>query len=563
MKLNNSFFLLIIISLSTWHCGHLATFSDDPFSQQPSVDLVEPTDGTELSSLEKVSLHFSSAVDAATVQNNSFLIFQTAEADLSALNASDVLSTISAGDIRSIEGIYVVSDHAQQAEWRPKAPLVAGVEYTILVTSDVQTSDHYPLNQTPGASTTLFVSHFTLLDTSTATTATDDSQTSDATSISAVTSSAPASLVLNEIYYDDTQSDTDGHEFVELFGTPGSDIGGYSLRFINGSDGTQTDEIVFSQGTLISADGFFVVADTKTGSSSETYVANADFLNNFDPQNGPDSIQLLNTSGFVIDVVGYGSDLPDQDESGNNVFEGTSATDVTAGQSLSRVSGVDTNNNFSDWFVNLTPSPGTGDVQTVSVQTASTDTTESTDSTITSSESEQSSPSTDTSVTSSVAWSAPSEVYFTEVVTDPQQDWNDTSGGDGIAFDNIPGNGTVGSTDEWIEIKNGRGESVNLSGWSLQMLDGTDQTLSFDSSTATFIFSEGGSVSNFQADEYLTIGNPEGDIKNTVSLALYDDQNTLVDSVSITDGNADSPSDESYQLGDDGTWNMGEATIGF
>ncbi|MBI4412009.1 MAG: hypothetical protein HY541_05960, partial [Deltaproteobacteria bacterium] len=155
------------------------------------------------------------------------------------------------------------------------------------------------------------------------------------------------------------------------------------------------------------------------------------------------------------------------------------------------------------------------------------------------------------------------DIHFTEVVTDPQQDWSDTTGGDAIAFDSIVGTGTVGTTDEWIEIKNGRDETVDLTLWRLEMLDGTDAAELFSSSSASFVFFDGGDINNFQPDEFLVIGNPSGDLKNEVTLQLFDGSDFLVDELVIDDANASGISDESYQLTDDGNWGMGEATVGF
>ncbi len=359
---------------------------------------------------------------------------------------------------------------------------------------------------------------------------------------------APALLIINEFYYDDAQSDTDGYLFIELYGTPGAGLSGYAVRFINGADGLKTDDVVLDETAVIPDDGYFVIADSKTGSDSETHVENADYISNFDPQNGPDAVQLIEPSGAVVDVLGYGPELASTDSEGLVLYEGSPSMLVEKGSSLSRVLQADTDNNAADFIINLSPSPGTGEVTPMDdpseVDTESVVSTEA-DALLTESE------------------SSVSDVHFTEVVTDPQQDWNDSTDGDGIAFNSIPGSGTVGSTDEWIEIKNSRDVSVDLTGWSLAMNDGTDVTDAFSSSTSLFIFSDGGSLTDFQSGESLVIGNPPGDMKNTITLALYDSSNDLVDELNIDDSNADDPSNESYQLLDDDSWTMGEASPGF
>jgi hypothetical protein len=46
-------------------------------------------------------------------------------------------------------------------------------------------------------------------------------------------------------------------------------------------------------------------------------------------------------------------------------------------------------------------------------------------------------------------------LLITEMVLSPQQDWNDSSGGNGVPFDAVPGGGTINSDDIWIELSGG------------------------------------------------------------------------------------------------------------
>jgi hypothetical protein len=177
-------------------------------------------------------------------------------------------------------------------------------------------------------------------------------------------------------------------------------------------------------------------------------------------------------------------------------------------------------------------------------------------------------------------------VLINEVVTDPQQDWNDSAGGNGVPFDAIPGNGTVSSTDEWVELLNTRGTTLNLTGWRLAMMDTSPATEVLGSGSAVLRFSAGGSLSNFQPGERLVIGNPTGTMNNDVYLQLWDASGTLIDDVEIgfdlegdgddgvpepgQDGNATGPDDEAIARVPDGidTGNDGQdfcqqgATIG-
>lgn len=117
-------------------------------------------------------------------------------------------------------------------------------------------------------------------------------------------------------------------------------------------------------GSTIPSDGFFVLAD-RTGGGT-TFVANADLTDqNFDLQNGPDSVQLRFGS-TVIDALGYGS------FGSSHVFagEGSAAPGVSAGSSLARrFANVDTGDNSADFVALASPTPGRGPVAPVAVPT--------------------------------------------------------------------------------------------------------------------------------------------------------------------------------------------------
>ena len=162
-------------------------------------------------------------------------------------------------------------------------------------------------------------------------------------------SGAQALPVLSEVYYDAPGSD-DGLSFVELAGVPGTSLEGYALDGINGSNG-QVGPTILLAGE-IAADGLFVVADRLADGT--TSVVGADFLANFDFQNGPDSV-VLRFGETVLDALGYGDFSPEEFFAG----EGNAAPDVVAGSSLARVfADLDSGDNRSD-FIELTmPTPG-------------------------------------------------------------------------------------------------------------------------------------------------------------------------------------------------------------
>lgn len=170
-------------------------------------------------------------------------------------------------------------------------------------------------------------------------------------------------VVINEILYDLPGDDTNGDLFVELRGTPGGDLGGYKLSFLNGDDGKEIEHVTIPNGLLVPENGLFVVADGITGDLQHTHVMNADYLDNFDPQNGPDSVQLVGADGKLVDALSYGVPKLTNSVAGLAMLEGEAAPDAPLGKSISRLMDAeDTNSNSGDFVVNDVPSPGTYDV---------------------------------------------------------------------------------------------------------------------------------------------------------------------------------------------------------
>ena len=77
--------------------------------------------------------------------------------------------------------------------------------------------------------------------------------------------SAQASVVIQEVLYDGPGTDPDD-VFTELFGTPGTDLGGWRLTGVNGNDGSIYRTIDLG-GLVIPADGILVIA-TEAASGS-------------------------------------------------------------------------------------------------------------------------------------------------------------------------------------------------------------------------------------------------------------------------------------------------------
>ena len=173
------------------------------------------------------------------------------------------------------------------------------------------------------------------------------------------TPSVLSTIVINEIFYDAVGSDTDGVVFVELYGSPNAVLNHFKINFINGSDGAVYDSITLPDNAQTNAQGFYVVADARTGSPTMTQVAHADLVDSFDPQNGPDAVQLTDADNHLLDAVGYGEVIVSQAANHLNTYEGSPAPDVVNGHSLERISpGYDTQNNAADFVDRPTPTPG-------------------------------------------------------------------------------------------------------------------------------------------------------------------------------------------------------------
>jgi len=155
-----------------------------------------------------------------------------------------------------------------------------------------------------------------------------------------------ASVLINEVYYDAPGADR-AAAFIELWGTPGMSLDGYSLKAINGNGGGTYAEIALN-GQTIPESGFFVIGTPESATATHAQLTDR----HADLQNGPDSLQLMN-GDQVVDAVAYGN-------FGNSyVFagEGAAAPDP-AGQSITRDSNHgDTNDNAADFHA-ATPTPG-------------------------------------------------------------------------------------------------------------------------------------------------------------------------------------------------------------
>ena len=142
-------------------------------------------------------------------------------------------------------------------------------------------------------------------------------------------------LKINEVDYNQPGSDV--NEFIEIYNPTDASVSleGWKIELINGTD-FGVYNVTNLTGT-IGAHGFTVL----------------NFNNVI--QNGPDAIVLKDQSGTIVDAIAYGPYLGTVGREGQPSIE-----DVESGNfSIGRLpNGYDTNNNYSDFRLMSTPTPG-------------------------------------------------------------------------------------------------------------------------------------------------------------------------------------------------------------
>ncbi|MEE8107368.1 MAG: lamin tail domain-containing protein [Planctomycetota bacterium] len=135
-------------------------------------------------------------------------------------------------------------------------------------------------------------------------------------------------------------------------------------------------------------------------------------------------------------------------------------------------------------------------------------------------------------------------LLITELVTDPQADHSENTGGNGVPFDDVPGTGTVSSLDEYVEIFNASGYVVDLTGFRLEFYDATPSSFVFGTSTGVVRISLGSTLDSLLPGAFALVGNPPGALNNRITVLLRDPGGGVVDSLIDVDGNATGASDE-------------------
>lgn len=392
------FYLIACGVLSFLSCVQAPHAPESLLSRSPAVLLVAPGAGANISTEPRLAIFFSQPIDETTLGDASLLLVKGNVEEGSFRKTTDLYKAIDKGTFPSVALERLLRRDRKTLLLSAQETLDSSTVYSLLVTPRILSEDHLPLQEGEGEKC-LLVSFETVADDTEVGEDTlpemdvifdegeAEAQSPDVpaegaggevTGSGVTGSEAPAQetppasppvetvnqeirgkVVISEIYYDAVGSDTDGLLFVELYGAPGLLIGNAKIAFVDGGDGSVDDTIVLPEDARIPADGFYIIADARTGMPTVTTVPNADLIDNFDPQNGPDAVQLIDKDGNLIDAVAYGTGVVPVAENGLAAGEGNPSPDVVNGHSLERREpGLDSGDNSADFVERETPAPG-------------------------------------------------------------------------------------------------------------------------------------------------------------------------------------------------------------
>jgi hypothetical protein len=327
-------------------------------NSQPYVVDIQPPPYQILDHLDQIVVNLSKPVMMKSVTDKSIFVVEGTLDPKTASDPKSLSGEVDDGKLKTLSGTTSLSPDSKTLTWSPNEPLSSG-SVTLVITPQLEGDGNVPFNQKPGENPSAFIGTFFLPSQEGVSDPSSSPINPSGGSPQGPPKIRPDFLVLNEILYDASASDTDGNEFIELYGTPGSDIDGYQVILVNGSDGGILKVITLPENTKIPDDGIFVIADARTNQPTATNIPVADLIENFDPQNGPDAVQLLDPQGRLVDTVAYGAGNIAQAQNGLATGEGSPAPDAVAGHSISRVGGKDTDDNSKDFVDLAVPTPGT------------------------------------------------------------------------------------------------------------------------------------------------------------------------------------------------------------
>lgn len=179
----------------------------------------------------------------------------------------------------------------------------------------------------------------------------------------------PAGLVINEVDYDQTSTDT--AEFIELYNPTANPISlnGIKLALINGAPSSHASYLVYdlTAGGTLNPGQYLVVSSVNVvaagGAIQLFFAGNQDQI-----QNGsPDGIALIDSTGLLLDALSYEGSMTAETITGfpgtYNLVEGTPTTaaevsPVFTGALVRFPNGSDSNDAASDWWLSTVPTPG-------------------------------------------------------------------------------------------------------------------------------------------------------------------------------------------------------------
>lgn len=130
-------------------------------------------------------------------------------------------------------------------------------------------------------------------------------------------------------------------------------------------------------------------------------------------------------------------------------------------------------------------------------------------------------------------------LLINEICASPQQDWDDTISGNGIAHDDMPGSGRVDYRDDWVELLHRGTETLDVSDYVIVVYSGPTLyqaarrlTRLGDSSVAARVFGTG-TLSNVQPGDRVVVGGVSGGLGTSLWLALRDSEGHVIDHVEL------------------------------
>ena len=160
---------------------------------------------------------------------------------------------------------------------------------------------------------------------------------------------------ITEFLADAFGADTD-NEFVEVWGVPGTEMGGWRIRSTDANGNLTGADVTLAAGTRMPLDGYLVVADNGGGS---TNVANADVETALGLPDDNAGLQLISAANTAVDAIGYGTLAVMVDTADGFPIVETAPATIAEGSSLTRdANDTDTNTNNTDFHLDPTPTPG-------------------------------------------------------------------------------------------------------------------------------------------------------------------------------------------------------------